>query len=85
MTDARRGPRTQVREFLRDRRDASIPAGGLSLRRRVRELEEEMQETRRLNRRLGELMDVVEELLVPLSQQDTDKVRAYLDSHATVL
>ena len=33
-----------------------------------------MQESRRLNRRLAELTDIVEELLVPLAQRDEDKV-----------
>jgi hypothetical protein len=56
-----------------------------SLKARVEALEEEMQETRRLNRRLAELMDVVEELLVPMSQGDQEKVRAYLDSQTTKL
>lgn len=74
--------------------DRSLPARGLaklrrgedaSLRARVAELEAEMQETRKLNRRLAELMDVVEELLVPLSQRDEEKVRAYLASHSTTL
>lgn len=52
-----------------------------SLAARVEALEEDMQETRRLNRRLAELMDVVEELLVPLSQQDRERVEAYLASN----
>lgn len=52
------------------------------LRERVEELEAEIQETRRLNRRVAELLDIVEELLVPLSLRDEEKVRAYLDSHS---
>ena len=56
-----------------------------SLKERVEELEAEMQETRRLNRRLAELMDAVEELLVPLSQRDEEKVQQYLSSHTTTL
>jgi len=56
-----------------------------SLKARVEALEEEMQETRRLNRRLAELMDVVEELLVPLSQQDHERVEAYLTSNTVRL
>jgi len=72
---------------LRDR----AAAGARSLRRasghrtlaeRVAELEAEVQETRRLHRRLAELMDVVEELLVPLSQDDQQRVREYLESHS---
>jgi prefoldin subunit 5 len=56
-----------------------------ALRRRVAELEKEMQEARRLNRRLAELTDVVQELLVPVAQQDEDKVRRYLDRYSTAL
>ena len=51
------------------------------LRGRVEELEAEVQETRRLNRRVAELLDVVEELLVPVALRDEEKVKAYLDSH----
>lgn len=51
------------------------------LRARVAELEAEVQEARRLNRRVAELLDIVEELLVPLSLRDEEKVRAYLDAH----
>ncbi len=85
MTDARRRPTSQVLNWLRDRRDPESPGGTIGLRLRVRELEAEMQEMRLLNRRLAELMDVVEELLVPLSQRDEEKVRQYLASHSTVL
>jgi hypothetical protein len=50
------------------------------LRERVTELEAEVQENRRLNRRVAELLDLVEELLVPVALRDEEKVRAYLDS-----
>ena len=56
--------------------------GGLGrLRSRVAELENEVQENRRLNRRVAELLDVVEELLVPIAQRDEERVRAYLRAH----
>ena len=51
------------------------------LRKRVAELEDEVQENRRLNRRVAELLDIVEELLVPLAQRDEERVRAYLRAH----
>jgi hypothetical protein len=51
------------------------------LLRRVAELEAEVQEARRLNRRVAELLDVVEELLVPLTLRDEEKVQAFLDAH----
>ena len=81
MTDTEGG----LRDKLRRRIGGSTPATMRRLRQRVDELEAEMQEARQLNRRLAELMDVVEELLVPLTQQDQDKVAAYLDSHRSVL
>jgi hypothetical protein len=51
------------------------------LRTRVTELEAEVQEARRLNRRVAELLDIVEELLVPLTLRDEEKVKAFLDAH----
>ena len=56
-----------------------------TLRRRVSELESEMQEARRLNRRLAELTDIVQELLVPLAERDEAKVREYLDRYSASL
>jgi hypothetical protein len=51
------------------------------LRDRVAELEAEVQEARRLNRRVAELLDIVEELLVPMTLRDEEKVQAFLDAH----
>ncbi|WP_240917136.1 DUF6752 domain-containing protein [Nocardioides sp. HDW12B] len=55
------------------------------LRRRVAELEKEMQEARRLNRRLAEVTDVVQELLLPLSQRDQERVDAVLKKYSDAL
>ena len=41
-----------------------------------------MQEARRLNRRLAELTDIVQELLVPVAQRDEEKLQACLDKYA---
>ncbi|QCC77822.1 DUF6752 domain-containing protein [Nocardioides daphniae] len=41
-----------------------------SLRARVEVLEQEVQESRQLNMRLAELLDVVTELLVPLAERE---------------
>jgi hypothetical protein len=72
-------------EALRGR-VAPVRGGELgALRRRVAELESEIQECRRLNIRLAELTDVVQELLVPLAQRDEAKVREYLDRYASGL
>lgn len=60
-------------------------SGLTELRARVAELESEMQEARRLNRRLAELTDLVEELLLPVAQRDEAKVREYLDRYSASL
>lgn len=52
------------------------------LRARVAELEREVQENRRLNRRLAELTDVVQELLLPAAQRDDKKLQELLDGYA---
>ena len=48
------------------------------LEQRIRALEAEVQECRRVNLRLAELMDVVAELLLPVSQQDPARVEELL-------
>lgn len=53
----------------------------LSIPQRIRDLEAEVQENRRLNRRIAELTDVVAELLVPLADRDEAKVRELLESY----
>lgn len=52
---------------------------------RVSALEEEMQEARRLNRRLAELTDIVQELLLPVAQRDEEKLAASLEKYAAHL
>lgn len=62
---------------------AGVEAGGVeALRRRVEVLEEEVQECRRLNLRLAELTDVVQELLLPVAQRDEEKITALLDRYS---
>jgi hypothetical protein len=53
-----------------------------ALRTRVAGLEQEIQECRRLNRRLAEVVDVVEQLLVPAADRDDARLRRALDSYA---
>jgi DNA repair exonuclease SbcCD ATPase subunit len=55
------------------------------LNRRVKALEDEVEEARRLNRRLAELTDVVQELLVPLSQRDEAEAQRVLDRYSAGL
>lgn len=47
---------------------------GRELRRRVAELEDDVEELRRHNLRLAELADVVQELLIPLASRDQDRI-----------
>lgn len=61
-------------------------ASVVNLRKRLKEqskritaLEHEVQEQRRLSRRLAELADLVEELLIPAVNRDEDKLRALLE------
>jgi len=52
--------------------------GPVSLYRRVAELEQEIQETRKLNQRLSDVLDVVTEILVPVADRDDEKMREAL-------
>jgi hypothetical protein len=84
----RPSPGGKARRRLRRVRNRYAPARHreiVALRQRLAELEKEMQESRRLNRRLAELTDVVQELLVPLAQRDEEKVQAYLDRYSSAL
>lgn len=51
------------------------------LRRRVVDLEQEVQELRRQSSRLAELADLVQELLVPAAKRDDERVRQLLDDY----
>lgn len=62
---------------------AGVQAEGVeALRERVALLEVEVQECRQLNLRLAELTDVVQELLVPLSQRDERAVTEVLEKYS---
>ena len=52
---------------------------------RVASLEDEVRECRRQQLRLAELTDVVQELLLPLSQRDQDKVDELLERYTAQL
>ncbi len=63
-----RSDRDQVRKRL----------GPLSLYKRVVALEKEVQESRRLNQRLSDVVDVITEILVPAADRDDERMRAAL-------
>ncbi len=52
---------------------------------RVTALEAEVQESRRLHRRVAELTDIVQELLLPAAQRDEAKVRDLLQRYSSSL
>ncbi|RNM17535.1 hypothetical protein EFL26_01795 [Nocardioides pocheonensis] len=54
--------------------------GGLvtEMRTRIEELEAAVEENRNLNLRVAELVDLVQELLIPVASQDKDKIQAAL-------
>jgi Domain of unknown function (DUF6752) len=60
------------RELVRKR------VGPLSLYKRVVALEREVQESRRLNQRLSDVIDVVTEVLVPAADRDDERLREAL-------
>lgn len=49
------------------------------LERRVADLEKDVLELRRHNLRLGEIVDVVQELLVPLASRDQQRIDAAIE------
>ena len=62
---------------------SGVRAEGIdALRERVAVLEDEVQECRQLNLRLAELTDVVQELLVPISQRDEQRVASVLEKYS---
>jgi hypothetical protein len=52
--------------------------GPVSLYKRVAELEQEIQETRKLNQRLSDVIDVMIEILVPVADRDDERMREAL-------
>lgn len=60
----------------RSERDRALKlVGPLSLYKRVIALEREIQETRRLNQRLSDVVDVITEILVPAVDRDDERMR----------
>ena len=52
------------------------------LRRRVTELENEVQECRQLNLRLAELTDLVQNLLLPVAARDEQRVAELMERYS---
>jgi hypothetical protein len=72
-----------VKDNLRQRvtrRVVNAAGGGMvdDLLARIEQLEDEVQENRNLNLKLAELIDVVQELLIPVASQDKERLEAAL-------
>lgn len=72
-------PDTAPEDPMPSRTTTSRARRVLDLPGRLRRLEDEVQENRRLHRRVAELTDVVAELLVPIADRDEEKVRQLLE------
>lgn len=62
------------------RRVVDAVGGGVvgDLLARIDDLEAAVEENRNLNLRVAELVDLVQELLIPVASQDKDKIQAAL-------
>lgn len=65
--------------------DPRLRAQVRKLTQRVNELESEMQEARRLNKRIAELTDVVAEVLLPVDQRNDESIRKGLAGYIKTL
>jgi len=65
--------------------DPRLRAQVRRLTQRVSELESEMQEARRLNKRIAELTDVVAEVLLPVDQRNDESIRRGLAGYLKTL
>ena len=74
----RRGLKTRVVERM-----ARAVAGDRldDLQQRLNDLEAEVQECRQLNIRLAEVVDLVEQLLLPIAAQDQEKIAAAVEKY----
>jgi hypothetical protein len=73
------GARSRVR--LAQHRYQRMRRHPLGVRARLTALEAEVQENRRLNRRIAELTDVVAELLIPLAERDEQRAQEALAAY----
>ena len=57
----------------------------LTIGRRIKDLENAVQENRQLQRKVAELTDVVVELLVPLAESDDEATKAVLKRYRAMI
>ncbi|GAA1760418.1 hypothetical protein GCM10009795_003580 [Nocardioides hankookensis] len=70
--------RTRAKARVAQDRYRRLRRRAIGVRARLAALEEELQESRQLNRRITELVDVVAELLVLVDDRDEERVREVL-------
>jgi hypothetical protein len=72
------GAVAEVKKVGLRRRLVDAVGGGMvgDLLARIEALEAEVQENRNLNLRVAELVDLVQELLIPVASQDREKIDA---------
>lgn len=90
MADVKSGSEGAARGSFKQRaveRVARAVAGDHleQLETRIRDLEAEVQECRRLNLRLAELTDLLQEVLLPVAQRDDEALAAALEKYTRAL
>jgi hypothetical protein len=80
MSQEQDNQRPSLRERVRALRggEEEPSGGGGSLDARVTALEEAVEENRRLNQRLADVVDVITEVLVPAVDRDDERLKAAL-------
>lgn len=79
-------PRPGLKSRIVDRVARSLAGDRLDeLQQHLRTLEAEVQECRQLNMRLAEITDVLEQLLLPIADQDQERIAAALESYRRTL
>jgi cell shape-determining protein MreC len=68
-----------MKEFMRNALRTSGTDRVAKLEAEVAELQDSVEENRRLNERLSDVLDVVTELLVPAVDRDDERLRAALE------
>lgn len=69
-------PNDRLRSRLGSLRNAASGGTIRELEHRVADLEADLSEVRRHNLRLAEIVDVVQELLVPMASRDEERIQA---------
>jgi len=75
-----------LRERMVERMARAVAGDRLDqLQQRLEDLEAEVQECRKLNVRLAEVTDLVEQLLLPMAARDEDAVTAAVEKYSRTM